>query len=197
MGETVRVEADALLWAIARSNVHAAVLDHIDIEQLTSVFYAGRALAIIPDYAGISLPFAYTALGCAVCMIRNAENTARAALADRMLGRLLARKPNVNAGAYRDMSASLSIISLLLNGSHVTNEKIFTLFRAGASPLLAGATRDMCNGFSIMLSWRHWHCSRAATALIGVRRFAARGVMRAVPRDVVRLVVQAVVDTRY
>src|SRR6185295_3984854 len=46
-------------------------------------------------------------------------------------------------------------------------------------------------------AWRQWHCSLAATALIGVRRHAARGVMRVVPRDVMRLVDGAVLDMIY
>jgi len=146
-------------------------------------------------------------------MIRNEASMETPAM--RVLLRLLARRPNLNCPAYRNdesknHSSFLSVLELLLNGYFSGCQKIFVLFRGGLHlPTLDQDVssdtlryRTLRNHSHLQLNvwpyaWRHWHCSRAATALIGVRRYAAQRWMRAVPRDVMRLVVQAVIDTRY
>lgn len=212
-----------LFQAIITSDVGglADTLCHLSRKTVAGYFYDEQSLVRMPGNTGIDTLSRYTALGCAVCMVRGHANPSPSALA--VLRALICWMGSdaVNCMGYTcpELRSAYSPLMLLCNMDYARFQQIVWFFDAGFSPsrspigwwqkrlfYVGEGTRQRRkpyrtkNGAILDIwpsAWRHYHCMRAVTALIHLRRVAANPILRAVPRDVMLLVGHAVMKTRY
>ena len=214
-------DTKALFLAIAACDVERvkALVERADRVVLSHRLYSGRVITRIVSVV-YTESLAFTILGFAVTHLANRTREVYLAVLECLLAKIDLRSDAVvgvshggrftsylSALAYmagnKRLSISFPVVARFLRaGINLATECYYydghdkRTWRTGSSAYAQGPGRR-CMRYLWPSAWRQWHCSRAATALFGVRRFAAQGAVRAVPRDVMCLVVRAVLETRF